>query len=1135
MPNKRTPADKKTPVKPETKRGNAAAAAVRGPKSPDLSAGTNQAKSLRRIPLTRDVLSPAEGTIIDVMEQKRMDAITHLYLGFDDAAKQLDLIKNLPAVRALPGQLIGTLLEPDGNPAVHVQLSAKLPGVSSGGSSRVVLTDDHGAFRLGLPRPMYLELSKSLTLAVHGSNTSTEVVLKLNQIATNGMVGNVNLPVHVAPLQVSIVESLKDLLPAEGGRETTPPYTPPEEQPKVNLGEEEKCLIRYGSYSFDKFPFSVFVRLIEPRTSIVTSIMKIFVKNEKLKKYLPKTIWNTELTMPPLEKRSFVDRVPVEQPISVDGFRDQIVGVDGGTTVTSAETVPVAATLGLGYIVQMAQLWTLKDYVLGDLVYSLPLAPGQQQRVAIFERLDVAGVRESEFLTAEEQQAAQQRADSSTEATFSSSFNELARGGSHFDTQSSSSSWGASIIVASGGGGSSKSSGNSSSWLQGHRDSIQRASEDMHSATQRQASARRTAARTSMRLATASESASVVTKVITNHNHTRALTLQYWEVLRRFEVSTDIVGVTLVCLVPLEIVRFLLPGQPMTLGSPALIDTRAEVLRRYSLVQKHADVLIRSLPRAFHYGLTLLRQFAADPTAEVQPAGGPAEDVIDVILRGTFLPFEEIYISAVTRRGTRIGPTRLEGVIGPVPEVRNDLNNSFPTRDALLGYLRSRRNQARHTIRGSLAIPPSLSRNDIIGFEFSRRFQPWDYDLINEVARTAKILGIEIPVGTRLVSSTVRFSPQELESELGGPQLGAFHAYIHGGTETYANESLNGVELPPQPLPIPAAQLAPVLRYSQVLEIERMLQHVVQNTVSYSKAVWWSLTPEERAIMLEGFTIGVPSDGIADETQMVPLLNCVENRVLGFYGNSMIMPFFIPRSVEDTKNISTSQIQGMLMSFHATAFSPPKSTVTLPTRGVLGEAMLGHCPSAEKIDLTRFWNWADSPSDTAPEIAAVTVPTTQPSLAAGLTAPSTLTGMPPLINNFNAGSAAPAADTGLLQAMIKAAAEQKDFSTELTGAALLAPLIKGSQETAEKARADALKTTKDLQAQAMATAGNIVGGIYGGNPTAGSDALKALSGGGGEKPKTDEKKTEQTPAENGTTDGDKKTKEVKKKTDEKPK
>jgi len=46
--------------------------------------------------------------------------------------------------------------------------------------------------------------------------------------------------------------------------------------------------------------------------------------------------------------------------------------------------------------------------------------------------------------------------------------------------------------------------------------------------------------------------------------------------------------------------------------------------------------------------------------------------------------------------------------------------------------------------------------------------------------------------------------------------------------------------------------------------------------------------------------------------------------------------------------------------------------VALPTGGVFAEAVLGRFNSAEKLDITRFWNWQDSPIPVqAPDIAAI--------------------------------------------------------------------------------------------------------------------------------------------------------------------
>ena len=134
---------------------------------------------------------------------------------------------------------------------------------------------------------------------------------------------------------------------------------------------------------------------------------------------------------------------------------------------------------------------------------------------------------------------------------------------------------------------------------------------------------------------------------------------------------------------------------------------------------------------------------------------------------------------------------------------------------------------------------------------------------------------------------------------------------------------------------------------------------------------------------------------------------------------------------------------------------------------MLGEAVLGQCPSAEKIDITRFWNWQDSPADTAPAISPVTLPTGAPSLAAGVTAPNSLTNLPSLINNV---LSAPAPDTSLLQALSKNASCRQDFSAALTGAATTRGAHGERAESGQFGSPGALQTAKDTQMQAMATA-----------------------------------------------------------------
>jgi hypothetical protein len=808
----------------------------------------------------------------------------------------------------------------------------------------------------------------------------------------------------------------------------------------------------------------------------------------------------------------------------------------------------------------------------------------------------------------------------------------------------------------SGSLGETVSGGSTHNWMDGLQNYGSTATQAVQTYAQQQAHSSRSAQRTAMRMASSTESTSVTTKTVTNHNKLHALTMQYFEVLRQFDITTSYDGVSLVCLVPLDIVWFLPAGQKehlddlisnsdlsnaiqwasqinsalggmiglvqqaigvhalpfvgqqlshslasagdaqlhaannqldqlaallgglgasfsvqageaaqlqslfaqakaaiegflgsdnlselqgafaalqsaapqalalyQQLSSPSLAGgmSRHQVLNRYAGLLAHLDVLTRWLPAQYTSGLTRLERFAADPRASLA-LDSLAEDVIRLSASTTVLPFDHVYVAAVTRWGARVGPVEMIPSAPVTVPGQFDTSQAFKTEADLMQYLQGQRKPGQSspaTLQASIALPRALAPTDIVGFEITRRMESFTYQFATVIDIATGLLGAvatgwPAPVLGMLpallspptVPQAHTYSATLLGKEIGAPYLWSFRAdltaSVAGNPESYVKPDANPVELPAGAYPVPAMEVAPLLKYSDLLQIENTLQHVLRNIVRYSKAVWTSLTPEERVMLLEPYLLSFP--GLASN---VPLLDCIGNEVLGFHGSSMIVPFSIPQALGDVEGwgMTTGELEDALLHFHRLGGPNQLSHASLPTRGVLGEAMLGHCASGEKIDLTRFWNWQDSPTEAAPTIAPVAVPGSQLTALAGAQVGSQLgTLLPGLINNNLAPAAAQAPNAALAQALISAFAAVKGLDPNLSGSDKLAALLQNTQNTAESARADMVKANTQITTQAISTLGSILapsgggsGGGKGGSDTSGSGNSGSSGGSNG--------------------------------------
>ncbi len=1029
--------------------------------------------------------------------------------------RQLDTIREDLAggflgavVPTLAPKLRGELINPDGTPAERVIVEALRPtftdneGIDNSSFSwavKAAVTDKRGLFSLDLPN---LRVPQGgLTLRIRGQNTTlTEAVPRVD--ALDGELGLVVLDRTVLPLQRSVVGELSDLFPIdpEDAEENIADFAGT--QAPIVLGEGD-CASEYRTEggTVSRRRYSVLYRLIDPLVGPKNVVRTRFVGGARFVTSIPGTTFaQANLSAETLLNAfnndggdwDFRDRIPIDEPIDVEDFFEDLE--------ERPQEVPKASSLALGYIAKMRNTAVHAGMSLGRLVYSLPLAPGEEQRIVVSEQRETLTVRERESLTFSEQQEFEEARDTSFNSTFETALEEMIRGTSSFSTKADSDSFGGGGGIGgglfggigalvggvgfSGARASSSSSGNSENTQNTARDFLSDTHEAFSAALERSASVKRRSSRTSVRTATASDRRTATTKFVANRNHCHAMTMQWFEVLRDFSMETRIEGVQLVVFVPMQLIRFRRSGQRDQLPSNI---TRSNLLSRYKVILRHADVFRRVFRnrRRFRRALELLEEVYADKDATPQTEAGVAQDIVSFQVEGTFMPNDDISAVIFTQDGDRVGPVPLSG-----SPIDIDSLHELPaeTRENLLVRLADARRDPtkRRTYTGSVALPRSVERSDIARVELRRRTGTFAYSFytgpepfnpFNIWEHLQNITDAEdLDRATRNINRTLHttISGSDFDDLVGPAMVSEFEASMNEDAQTIVDD--NTFQALPPTLPYSVQEVPDVLSRRDLRRIEEMYQHIVSNTVRYSRVIWASMSDEERAILLERFTIGVPEGGLDDASSEISLLSTVQNKVLGFYGNSMIMPFSIPPELAERTELRTGDIQDSLLAFHREDFRPSRRTISLPTRGLLGEAVLGRCNSCEVIDHRRFWNWQDSP--TPPPVGdAPTLPADSDAIF-GTRAPSDLPNNQPANTLTIAGGdigTGQAVPTSQLAEILKAAPDLARAGADLTGLSQLqAQLALENQSVAagrDKAIDTATDLTKTLVTQATALAG----------------------------------------------------------------
>jgi len=188
-----------------------------------------------------------------------------------------------------------------------------------------------------------------------------------------------------------------------------------------------------------------------------------------------------------------------------------------------------------GWSLEYRVSWQPLGHTIGEIVYSLPLAPGETVKIAVIDWARKSIDSRTEDLTVKEQLAHNTHRDRNISETVDAAMQEWQRGGSFMGGVAGSFGAGGFGISGALGGGYSTSSGDRSV----HASTVQQISDAFAQAS----SSVRELRSTIVIQSDQQEHAKAETRVVANHNHSHALTMLYYEVLRHYKVATQFMRV----------------------------------------------------------------------------------------------------------------------------------------------------------------------------------------------------------------------------------------------------------------------------------------------------------------------------------------------------------------------------------------------------------------------------------------------------------------------------------------------------------------------------------------------------------------------------------------------------------------
>lgn len=637
--------------------------------------------------------------------------------------------------------------------------------------------------------------------------------------------------------------------------------------------------------------------------------------------------------------------------------------MDGDTPVDWDEdpTIYQACTIAHGHLLRFKQEWVADGYSMGNLLYSLPLAPAQKKQIAIVDWERREGAMRGESLDAFESLDAGISRDRDINEIVTGTLRENVRGGSKASTGSFGGGLGIGAILGPVGGllgiGGGKSSASSSAWQNSSRDTVASSLQQLRDRTVQSASSLRSQRSTVVQSVRQGERMSVETETVANYNHCHAMTVQYFEVLRHMLVRQRLVDVQECLFVPLMMSRF----------------DRAKALRWRDTMAPY----VRS--RKLRRGFGAMERMAAGYQGSDLPHGTYAEGNLEHLSGSLSLRFE-------------LARPRDEDDEYHEPNWAW-LGFLIPTLNAKEFYKSFLKNQEFKDRIFIEQLGPRIARHftqhlkiSVLLEDGTEKELPIDPTLVSDFKNDRRLyvtlnLSDELPALTREEIRAVKIRNGDDEGTPLKEMLPVgSRVIVEGGHLRYrtshntdflfrSSRIRNDITTQDEALiftPLNRRELRNP-REEDKESSRLLLDYLNEHIERFHHIIWWRMSPDRRYMLLDGFQA---PGGIGRSVASV-----VDNELVGIVGNSLVMPVSRGFHLDPTFRQNKEAPVDLLEHYQPTTPIDPMR-IAVPSKGVYAEAVMGACNSCEHKEEDRFWRWQEAPiPDTPPAVGATSTDT----------------------------------------------------------------------------------------------------------------------------------------------------------------